>query len=184
MFLHSYQYPLAAAVAVGAQIKLSSIQEVSTPNYIASYACANALLFIALRVIDEHGMGCIAARLVLINVVYNTVLIVLTGIRRLFFDPLSVFPGPRWAALTKLWEAKLNSDGSNAPTIRALHAKHGDVVRVGPHELSINKVEAIEAFYSRGSLRGPFYDTGTTAGGYNVINTRDNAKHREWRRIW
>ncbi|CAH0024865.1 unnamed protein product [Clonostachys rhizophaga] len=55
---------------------------------------------------------------------------------RLLLSPLSCFPGPRFAACSKLFEAYhvlIKNDWLE--TLEALHHEHGSVVRIGPNEL-------------------------------------------------
>lgn len=50
---------------------------------------------------------------------------------RLLFHPLRSFPGPRLAALTKLWHAYQCRDSRNFRVLDRLHHKYGDFVRTG-----------------------------------------------------
>uniref|UniRef100_A0A0B7KRT2 Cytochrome P450 n=1 Tax=Bionectria ochroleuca TaxID=29856 RepID=A0A0B7KRT2_BIOOC len=57
-------------------------------------------------------------------------------IYRLLLSPLSCFPGPRFAACSKLFEAYhvlIKNDWLDM--LEALHHEHGSVVRIGPNEL-------------------------------------------------
>lgn len=53
------------------------------------------------------------------------------AIYRLFFRRLRTFPGPRLAALTKLWHVYQCWDSRNHLVLDAFHKKYGTVVRTG-----------------------------------------------------
>ena len=42
------------------------------------------------------------------------------------FPPLSVFPGPIWGGVTRLWLAYRNLKADECQVIQALHTKHGE----------------------------------------------------------
>jgi hypothetical protein len=67
---------------------------------------------------------------------------------RLFFHPLRKYPGPFLARLSKLWLASVCRDGETLRVVRELHKKYGDIVRIGPNELSFANADAIPIIYS------------------------------------
>lgn len=184
---HSSDYILTSILAQITQILLSSTHEVSTTKFLTTYAATAATVLIYLLKSEVHCSAfCATKRFFVLNGIFITVLVVSTGIRRLFFHPLRRFPGKRIAALTKIYEAYLNGHGRNALVIRDLHAQHGDFVRTGPGELSVNNVEGIPLLFGRQpyKTRGPFYEVGATVDTPNVLTERDNKTHQKWRRIW
>ncbi|OAP62019.1 hypothetical protein AYL99_04222 [Fonsecaea erecta] len=107
---------------------------------------------------------------------------------RLFFHPLRRFPGPWSAKLTKWTGAYWASTGKLHEIIPALHEKYGDVVRIGPNELSFADAKAIKFLHGpQGSKlpRGPYHD-GSVYGsrGTAMPNTRDWHDHKVRRRMW
>jgi hypothetical protein len=52
-------------------------------------------------------------------------------IYRQYFHRLRNFPGPRLAAMTKLWHAAHSLDSKNHIVLDELHKKYGDFVRTG-----------------------------------------------------
>lgn len=81
-----------------------------------------------------------------------------TLIYRAFFHRLGRFPGPFGARLSNFFMTGVNiSSFQMYKNIQALHAKYGDIVRVGPSELSIADPKAFSAIYSASSecTRGP-----------------------------
>ncbi|KAF9465534.1 cytochrome P450 [Collybia nuda] len=75
------------------------------------------------------------------------------GVQRLFFHPLSRFPGPPLAALTLWYKAYYDiiMDGGWSTHLDYLHEKHGSVVRVAPNELHFNDPHAYGDIYGSGS---------------------------------
>jgi hypothetical protein len=67
--------------------------------------------------------------IVLAIVAVYTISIVVEGIRRVWFHPLSKYPGPRLAALTLWWQCYydvfLNSGGQLLAHLEPLHEKYG-----------------------------------------------------------
>ncbi|KAF2728852.1 cytochrome P450 [Polyplosphaeria fusca] len=67
-----------------------------------------------------------------------------------FLDPLRHIPGPRLAALTRLYEAYYDIwlDGQYTFKIIELHEKYGPIVRVSPRELHISDPEFFDTIYA------------------------------------
>ena len=69
------------------------------------------------------------------------VIIPIRALYRLTLHPLAVFPGPKLAAITRLWAASHdvlgNSDDSLIKHLKDLHDQYGPIVRVRPDELHI-----------------------------------------------
>ncbi|KAI0038829.1 putative P450 monooxygenase [Auriscalpium vulgare] len=67
-----------------------------------------------------------------------------------YFHPLAHFPGPRWAARTRLWLAYMEVyRGISLSDIRyQLHKKYGDIVRITPDELHFANPEAFGDIYN------------------------------------
>ncbi|ERT01837.1 uncharacterized protein SPSK_05184 [Sporothrix schenckii 1099-18] len=57
------------------------------------------------------------------------------------------YPGPRLGAVSDLWRFLSVWRGKPQDDLRALHAKHGDVVRVGPNALSFSHPDAVRDIY-------------------------------------
>jgi hypothetical protein len=71
-------------------------------------------------------------------------------IYNLYLHPLRSFPGPKIAAASTLWKAYIDciSFTSFLETLQQLHTRHGDVVRVGPNELSFSRPETYHEIYN------------------------------------
>lgn len=122
-------------------------------------------------------------------------------IYRLYFHRLNRFPGPRLAAVTKLWHVWQCRDSRNHQVLEKLHQEYGSFVRtgmevpnigkewsqtynLGPNEITIFKAAAFEA------MDGPKSNT-TRSDWYDLlfprvssVFTRDKDLHDERRRIW
>ena len=67
---------------------------------------------------------------------------------RLFFSPLSAVPGPKLAAVTRLWILYHDCKDRRTDTIVKLHRKYGPVVRLGPSEVSFTSTSAVKDIYT------------------------------------
>lgn len=79
---------------------------------------------------------------------------------QLFFNALSPIPGPFWAKLSPLWLTVQCRRTERSMVVASLHKKYGDIVRIAPNHVSINKPEALTQVYGHksGFTKGPFYD--------------------------
>ncbi|KAI8935075.1 hypothetical protein NX059_007670 [Plenodomus lindquistii] len=105
-------------------------------------------------------------------------------IYRLFFHPISHFPGPKLAAVTKFWHVYHIRDSRNFLFLQRLHHKYGTFVRTGPNEISIFHPAAIQ-------LLDGWMNTNTKDVWYDVLHprssaifTRDELDHRDRRKVW
>ncbi|KAF1963154.1 cytochrome P450 [Byssothecium circinans] len=100
-----------------------------------------------LYVLTEHYLAVATS----FFVAYSTVLI----IYRLFFSPLAKFPGPKIAAATGYYEFYHDyfGKGQYVKVIKSLHDKYGPIIRINPHELSIDDPDFYNSVYVAGSVR-------------------------------
>jgi hypothetical protein len=70
------------------------------------------------------------------------VLLVVRSIKRRYFSPLSKYPGPFFASITRLWKVISTARGHTEHDHIALHRKYGPVVRIAPEELSFASPQA------------------------------------------
>lgn len=70
---------------------------------------------------------------------------------RLYFHPLSRFPGPASAAISRWPEFyhEVIKQGQFSKVIDQYHEKYGPIVRVVPNEIHIKDSEFYEEFYSK-----------------------------------
>ncbi|KAH8800518.1 putative benzoate 4-monooxygenase cytochrome P450 [Flagelloscypha sp. PMI_526] len=110
------------------------------------------------------------------------------AVHRLFFHRLRSFPGPFFAKLTRLWAFWVQKEDMQMHLIiHRLHDQHGDIVRIGPREISIRKSAAIPIIYGPSSkcTKSPWYSRHNLPEHDNgLINLRDPSEHRRRRRAW
>ncbi|KAF2472492.1 cytochrome P450, partial [Lindgomyces ingoldianus] len=82
-----------------------------------------------------------------------------TIVYRLVFHPLANIPGPKIAAITRIWLAYHSRKGNNHEFEPALHRKYGPVVRISPNEVMVCSEQGVRTTYSAGSLfiKAPWY---------------------------
>lgn len=85
----------------------------------------------------------VAGAAAIATVAYWTVI----AIYRLWFHPLSKFPGPRLNAVTWLPGVVWTLRGRMPMETRKLHDKYGPVVRLSPNELAFNSAQAFTDIY-------------------------------------
>lgn len=78
---------------------------------------------------------------------------------RVFFSPLQHFPGPTLAAVSKFWYLYHSTKGNMPQVMHSLNRQYGDIVRIGPNELTIFSLDAMESILgSKGKMtKGPWY---------------------------
>ncbi|RSL54633.1 hypothetical protein CEP54_009790 [Fusarium duplospermum] len=97
--------------------------------------------------------------------------------------PLSKYPGPFLAPFTNLWKLGQLWSLHLPDTLIALHEKHGDVVHIGPNQLSFRQGETVPRIYKAGRTlaKTAFYD-GFTSFNPNLFGTQDEEAHSLRRR--
>jgi cytochrome P450 len=114
------------------------------------------------------------------------------GIYRVYFHPLSKFPGPRYSAFTRLPHLLAITKGVLPSYVARLHEEYGDVVRISPDELSFIDPSAWKDIYGHGSKEGKgsappknWVRYGKTVNGASsLIVTQGNAEHARARKIF
>ena len=104
---------------------------------------------------------------------------------RACFHPLRHFPGPFAARLSNFYRTlRYLRSWRQDLEVQKLHQIYGDVVRVGPRELSINDPDALLAIHSSSTacLKGPWYNL--LAPAYNLLGEIRPAAHAERRKAW
>ncbi|KAH7213150.1 cytochrome P450 [Fusarium oxysporum] len=106
---------------------------------------------------------------------------------RLYLSPLRKFPGPWLAATSNAWEIYHSLTNDRFCAIHELHEKHGNVVRIGPNQVSVASPEAFHhVFVTKCSsfLKTDFYATiqpgigPRYAGLFNYINHKQAMAER------
>lgn len=91
-----------------------------------------------------------------------------------YLHPLAKYPGPPLASITNLWKTYHLWNLHLPHTLVRLHEQYGDVVRVGPNDLSFRNPDAVNTIYKAGRQlqKTGFYD-GFTAFNPNLFGTQD-----------
>ncbi|KAI0265036.1 high nitrogen upregulated cytochrome P450 monooxygenase 2 [Gloeopeniophorella convolvens] len=115
---------------------------------------------------------------------YNSFLVALTLAYRLSpLHPLAKYPGPVMARASKWWAAYVHSRGLMHRYVKSLHERYGDVVRVGPNELSIRDASIIHRVLGPGGLpKGPRWEGRPKPEA--LIEQRDPVLHLQQRKSW
>ncbi|KAK5626265.1 hypothetical protein RRF57_001980 [Xylaria bambusicola] len=106
------------------------------------------------------------------------------SVYRLFFHRLSIFPGPRLAALSKIWHVWKCRDSRNHHVLNDWYQKYGTFVRTGPNEITVfhpASLDCMDGPKSRNS-RSDWYDI--LYPKIFSIFSRDKEIHNERRKIW
>ncbi|KAN0137375.1 Cytochrome P450 [Lactarius tabidus] len=99
------------------------------------------------------------------------------------FHPLAKYPGPAITKTSKLWVAYVCTRGDLHRYYKSLHDRYGDVVRVGPNELSIRDPSLIHPILGQGGLpKGPRWEG--RKGPPTLISQRDPILHMQERKPW
>lgn len=175
-------FTVVTAIAVHSIV--SPIPELSLELYFFPYIVANAVFFFYLST-QSITYGAIFISVMTTNTTFLLSAVLLTTVHRLFFSPLSKFPGPKIAAITGFWNANEARLGRIPRTYKALHEKYkSDVIRVGPNEISVRNADAISKVYKGKHPRGNFNQVFNLVGGDTIATVRDYERHTLWRRIW
>lgn len=99
-----------------------------------------------------------------------------------FLSPLSVFPGPFWASVTRIWLGYHNYQQTELAACFAAHKKYGPVIRITPTLLLVSDARKLPEVYHFKADKSPYYLTGSfgeTESLFNVQNHRQHAKLRK-----
>ncbi|KAL1845821.1 hypothetical protein Plec18167_009274 [Paecilomyces lecythidis] len=100
-----------------------------------------------------------------------------------FFHPLSKFPGPFWASVTRLWIAYYNLRGDEYRVVYDLHKRYGPVVRITPTLIIVSDATKLPEIYDRYADKTAHYITGSFGKTESLFNMRDHKKHAFFRKI-
>ncbi|KAJ3540924.1 hypothetical protein NM208_g4841 [Fusarium decemcellulare] len=106
-------------------------------------------------------------------------------IYRSSFHRLNRFPGPFKARLSNLYGTVLTVKEERLyEEVQKLHRQYGDIVRIGPSELSIATPKAFRIIHANNSpaIKGPFYDIADPWT--NLLADRNKKEHSRRRKAW
>ncbi|KAL7950691.1 cytochrome P450 [Trichoderma barbatum] len=102
-----------------------------------------------------------------------------------FFSPIASFPGPFSAKLTKGWRAYTTYRGQWHRELIELHRRYGNVVRIGPNELSVGNPEAFRTIYraSGAFAKSASYSVLQGSRPFDLTGERNEKIHSAQRRL-
>ncbi|KAF4332153.1 cytochrome p450 [Fusarium beomiforme] len=133
-----------------------------------------------LRITEYSPLACLAAAVLAV-----TAFQVLRAVYRLYFHPLSKFPGPRSAAISRQWQAKIVRMGFPEKEYEKLHSEFGTkALRIGPNHLHISDPSVYKVIYSQVNpfpKEQAFYDSFES---HHTVFSETNAQlHKERRKL-
>ncbi|KNZ80506.1 Cytochrome P450 67, partial [Termitomyces sp. J132] len=103
------------------------------------------------------------------------------------FHPLAKYPGPLVCKISKIWFAYVAWGGKQHLYYKQLHQCYGDVVRIGPNELSFCTPDVIAPMMGASGMPKASYWDGQFADQNefrSLVGLRDPKAHTRLRRIW
>ncbi|KAH7014166.1 cytochrome P450 [Microdochium trichocladiopsis] len=188
--------PLArvAAFAVGVASHLSLFRfgewHLSTVKLVLSFTAVQAatitLLPRAEQPLGTNGSHFAAARVsVTLGALWIAGVFVSMLIYRGFFHRLCRFPGPFMARFSNFYVTGLSAKRLRLyKEVQQLHRQYGDIVRLGPQELSINNAEVFAAVSAPNSpcTKSDWYDLMRPM--VALQHVRNHAEHAARRKVW
>lgn len=103
-----------------------------------------------------------------------------------YFHPLSKYPGPPLAALSRLWYCWHCLGGNLIYVLHDLHQRYGDVVRIAPDELSYINPDAWNEVYGHRvgkpeMVKDPVFYSSISSGPGSIINA-ERSRHGHLRK--
>ncbi|PSS24952.1 hypothetical protein M430DRAFT_114266 [Amorphotheca resinae ATCC 22711] len=100
-----------------------------------------------------------------------------------FFHPLSKFPGPFWASVTRLWVAYHNIKEDERFVEYDLHKKYGPIIRITPTLLLVSSATALPTIYHRQADKTKHYITGSFGETESLFNMQSWKTHAHFRKL-
>jgi cytochrome P450 len=150
------------------------------PAIVSGHVLAFVLLLVKQYFVDHGPFGEVAIP----AATYVCGLLVCISVYRLYFHRLRSFPGPRLAALSKLWHVWKCRDSRGHHVLESWHQQYGSFVRTGPNEITIFHPVAYEVMDGpkNRNTRSDWYDL--LYPRISSIFTRDKEVHDARRKMW
>ncbi|KAM4060578.1 cytochrome p450 [Hirsutella rhossiliensis] len=107
-------------------------------------------------------------------------IVLLFLVRRLYWHPLSQFPGPVLPALTSFYQFYMFWTGQEGEWYSKLHEQYGPVVRCGPNHLCFNEPSMITTVYHRHADKTDFHQEFSCSTA--VFNKKSHTDHASAKR--
>ncbi|KAI3317718.1 cytochrome P450 [Xylariaceae sp. AK1471] len=100
------------------------------------------------------------------------------------FSPLAKIPTPHWTcSISNGWILYARFDSRENRTLQVAHQRCGPIVRVGPHELSVNSIEAVKTIYQGGFDKHSWYSVFDNFGVPCIFSSVQGKHHSIRKRI-
>ncbi|TIA24879.1 flavonoid 3',5'-hydroxylase [Aureobasidium pullulans] len=100
-----------------------------------------------------------------------------------WFHPLSKFPGPFWASVTRLWIAYHNLKEDEPMVAFELHKRYGPVIRITPTLLLVSDATKLPEIYNRQANKSKHYISGSFGNVESLFNMQDWKTHARFRKV-
>ncbi|GFN18676.1 cytochrome P450 [Aspergillus tubingensis] len=102
-----------------------------------------------------------------------------------FYSSLAKVPGPFWASLSRWWLVFFSDKGNMHRLYPRLHEKYGKLVRVGPSEVSVADLDAIQTIYGAGNrfAKSDWYSVWQGRRKFDLFAERSEIIHGAQRRL-
>lgn len=102
------------------------------------------------------------------------------------WHPIAQYPGPLLCKISKIYWALVTRDGQQHKLLAVLHRQYGEIVRIGPNEVSIVNASAIDPLMgSPGVPKGQFWEGRLPHNALsNLVGVRNKKEHSRRRKVW
>ncbi|KAL2794802.1 cytochrome P450 [Aspergillus keveii] len=135
--------------------------------------------------IQEKSVLASTVFIALANASFWTPLLASITLYRIYFHPLRKYPGPSVARFTSWWGVWKLARGANRYQLHdELHRRYGDIVRIAPNYISVNRVDALAVFYGAGTQCGKSHTFYNLKDVKSLQTETDLKKHKTRRPPW
>ncbi|EKM53670.1 uncharacterized protein PHACADRAFT_211341 [Phanerochaete carnosa HHB-10118-sp] len=140
----------------------------------------------ALSPLLAHNYGILGGIALSFAIFYATLVSSVFLYRVTPFHPLARYPGPFLAKITRWYWTLIAVKGYQHIELKRLHEIHGDIVRIGPNELSFRDVSMVQHIMgAHGMPKGPMWDgRAFKPPVLPLVGLREVAEHSRRRRPW
>ncbi|KAL5529670.1 hypothetical protein ACEPAG_5655 [Sanghuangporus baumii] len=166
--------------------KVYNKYEFEPRNFVASFLLLGAIPFLPFTFVSKHFSSQVFSLLVTYGLFYSILCLSIVFYRVSSLHPLAKYPGPVMLKASKFGAVLYAFGGKQHILFKRLHDQYGPFVRVGPNEVSIVDVDAVQSVFAiDGTRKGPqyvaHYKPNTPP---NIVTIRNVNDHRERRKLW
>ncbi|KAL5514428.1 hypothetical protein ACEPAG_2516 [Sanghuangporus baumii] len=159
--------------------------EVQPSSYSSTFLLLGLTPCLCSSFLIHHFSSLVTAYVLGFSTFYISLLASIACYRLSPWHPLAKYPGPVLAKLTKFWVVYRFYKGDYLPNIIAAHKKYGDVVRMGPNELSFVNADLVPQLLAPDMPKGPSWEGRRNPDlPASVVVTRSSKEHAQKRVFW